>query len=46
MGHDRALKPIPDDGGLDIESEYNAVLRGLEREGRGTWFGAPWLFAE
>ena len=45
MGRDRALPAIPDDHGLDIEL-YNRELVELASRGLGTWFTAPWLFAE
>ncbi|KAG8923669.1 hypothetical protein FRC01_012488, partial [Tulasnella sp. 417] len=37
--------PIPDDGGPHIEL-YNTELEKLSANGKGTWFTAPWLYAE
>lgn len=38
-------RSIPDDGEPSIEL-FNRELAALEAEGKGTWFTAPWLFAE
>ncbi|OBT89372.1 hypothetical protein VE02_01450 [Pseudogymnoascus sp. 03VT05] len=40
--HDRAMTPLEEDGGSDIE-EYNRELAAL---GETTWLHAPWLFSE
>ena len=45
MARDRLLPLIPDDGGIDIPG-YNTTLEGLRTKLMGTWFTAPWLFAE
>ncbi|TDL27162.1 DUF89 domain-containing protein [Rickenella mellea] len=45
MGRDRPLVQIPDDGESGVE-DYNTELRKLTEEENGTWFTAPWLFAE
>lgn len=45
MARDRPLVAIPDDGGLDVAG-YNADLERLAEEGKGSWFSAPWLYAE
>ncbi|KAG8903475.1 hypothetical protein FRC01_009185, partial [Tulasnella sp. 417] len=37
--------PIPDDGGPHVE-RYNTELERLSTNGKGTWFTAPWLYAE
>ncbi|KAG8996499.1 hypothetical protein FRB90_012723 [Tulasnella sp. 427] len=39
------LNPVLDDGGPHIEL-YNSELERLSADGRGTWFTAPWLYAE
>ena len=39
------VRPIPDDGGAYVEL-YNSQLDELAKDGRGTWFTAPWLYAE
>lgn len=39
------FSPIPDDGGPHIEL-YNTELEKLAANGKGTWFTAPWLYAE
>ncbi|KIO17032.1 hypothetical protein M407DRAFT_18970, partial [Tulasnella calospora MUT 4182] len=39
------LNPIPDDGGPHVEL-YNTELEKLSANGKGTWFTAPWLYAE
>jgi hypothetical protein len=38
-------RPIPADGELLVE-EYNMELKRLTEAGKGSWFTAPWLFAE
>ncbi|KAI0261931.1 hypothetical protein BC834DRAFT_893224 [Gloeopeniophorella convolvens] len=45
MARNRELDPIPDDG-APLIAEYNLELMYLTGSGRGTWFTAPWLFAE
>ncbi|EJD46326.1 DUF89 domain-containing protein [Auricularia subglabra TFB-10046 SS5] len=45
MARDRPLDPIPEDG-VPLVEEYNARLNELEKDGKNTWFKAPWLFAE
>ncbi|KAG8924972.1 hypothetical protein FRC01_010837, partial [Tulasnella sp. 417] len=45
MARDKALTPIPDDGGPHVEL-YNTELEKLSANGKGTWFTAPWLYAE
>ena len=45
MARDRELKPIESDGGPDVTG-YNEALIGLANAGKGTWFTAPWLYAE
>lgn len=39
------IRPIPDDGEPYVD-EYNVELAILAKDGRNTWFTAPWLFAE
>ena len=38
-------RPIPDDGGAFVEL-YNTQLEELAKANQGTWFTAPWLYAE
>ncbi|KAH9948501.1 DUF89 domain-containing protein [Amylocystis lapponica] len=45
MGRDRPLEPIPDDGEALVET-YNTELARLAEQGKGSWFTAPWLYAE
>jgi hypothetical protein len=45
MARDRVLPLIPDDGGIDVPG-YNTALEELTKKSTGTWFTAPWLFAE
>ncbi|KAF8623299.1 hypothetical protein AX17_007471 [Amanita inopinata Kibby_2008] len=45
MGRDHPLEPIVDDGEAYVEL-YNEELRQLTEKGKGTWFTAPWLYAE
>ncbi|KIL65759.1 hypothetical protein M378DRAFT_161764 [Amanita muscaria Koide BX008] len=45
MGRDHPLLPIPDDGEPYVDL-YNEHLRKLQENGKGTWFTAPWLYAE
>ncbi|TFK47253.1 DUF89 domain-containing protein [Heliocybe sulcata] len=45
MGRDHALEKIPEDGESHADI-YNTALDGLEKNGKNTWFTAPWLFAE
>ncbi|TFK37640.1 hypothetical protein BDQ12DRAFT_685038 [Crucibulum laeve] len=45
MGRDHPLEPIPADGELHV-NVYNSELDILAKDGRNTWFTAPWLFAE
>ncbi|VDB92404.1 unnamed protein product [Peniophora sp. CBMAI 1063] len=45
MGRDRELPAIPEDGEAMVET-YNEELERLKAEGKGTWFTAPWLYAE
>ncbi|ETW85861.1 hypothetical protein HETIRDRAFT_309837 [Heterobasidion irregulare TC 32-1] len=45
MGRDRPLEPVPEDGEPMVDI-YNAELARLEKDGKNTWFTAPWLFAE
>lgn len=33
------------DGEADVET-YNSELARLKEKGKGTWFSAPWLYAE
>ncbi|ORY86278.1 venom protein 2 [Protomyces lactucae-debilis] len=40
--HDRALDPLTEDGGADIE-DYNTELALLDQP---TWFNVPWLYSE
>ena len=43
---DRAIcRPVSDDGEPYVD-EYNVELAELAKDGRNTWFTAPWLFAE
>lgn len=42
LQHNRALSPIPEDGGSDVQL-YNDELRA---RGTPTWHGVEWLFAE
>jgi len=37
---------IPEEDSEVHREAYNAELKGLESEGKNTWFKAPWLFAE
>lgn len=39
------FRPIPEDGEPHVKA-YNSELARLNAEGKGTWFTAPWLFAE
>ncbi|KII83842.1 hypothetical protein PLICRDRAFT_58283 [Plicaturopsis crispa FD-325 SS-3] len=45
MGRVNDLEPIERDG-EPLVDEYNVELARLKEEGAGTWFSAPWLFAE
>ncbi|KAF8890624.1 hypothetical protein BD779DRAFT_1516098 [Infundibulicybe gibba] len=45
MGRDHPLDPIPQDGGFHVDI-YNTQLESLANDSKGTWFTAPWLFAE
>jgi hypothetical protein len=45
MGRDHALVPIPNDGEPYVDL-YNEHLQNLRESGKGTWFTAPWLYAE
>ncbi|KAI0946049.1 hypothetical protein AcV7_010130 [Taiwanofungus camphoratus] len=45
MGRDRPLEPIPVDGEA-MTDIYNSELARLVERGKGTWFTAPWLYAE
>ncbi|KZT05259.1 DUF89-domain-containing protein [Laetiporus sulphureus 93-53] len=45
MGRDRPLEPIPEDGEAQVEV-YNTELAWLKEKGHGSWFTAPWLYAE
>ena len=38
-------RPIPDDG-ESVMDLYNIELQLLRENGKGTWFTAPWLYAE
>lgn len=38
-------RDIPQDGDV-LVAEYNADLEMLKQASRGTWFKAPWLYAE
>ena len=38
-------RPVPEDGEPMVDI-YNAELARLEKDGKNTWFTAPWLFAE
>lgn len=38
------FREIPRDG--EPAEVYNSELQRLEKEGKNTWFTAPWLFAE
>jgi hypothetical protein len=42
---DICLRPIRMDGEAMVDM-YNAELERLSSEGKGTWFTAPWLYAE
>lgn len=39
------FRPIESDGGPDVAA-YNEALKDLSDVGKGTWFTAPWLYAE
>lgn len=39
------VRPIPEDGEPFVEL-YNTELEKLNEKGTGTWFTAPWLYAE
>ena len=41
----RVIRQIPEDGEAMVEI-YNVELERLAKEGKGTWFTAPWLYAE
>lgn len=45
MARDREMDEIVEDGEPNREV-YNEELRKLKEDGRGSWFKAPWLFAE
>ncbi|KZT38776.1 DUF89 domain-containing protein [Sistotremastrum suecicum HHB10207 ss-3] len=45
MARDRPMEKIENDGGLNVDI-FNAELDELVKEGKGSWFKAPWLFAE
>ncbi|KAH9915315.1 DUF89 domain-containing protein [Fomitopsis serialis] len=45
MGRDRPLEPIANDG-ESMAGTYNTELARLTEQGKGTWFTAPWLYAE
>ncbi|PCH42909.1 DUF89 domain-containing protein [Wolfiporia cocos MD-104 SS10] len=45
MARDRPLEPIPDDGEA-LTDVYNTELSRLTEQGKGSWFTAPWLYAE
>ncbi|CCM00959.1 uncharacterized protein FIBRA_03007 [Fibroporia radiculosa] len=45
MARDRPLEDIPADGEGLVEI-YNTELARLAEQGKGSWFTAPWLFAE
>ncbi|EPQ55777.1 DUF89-domain-containing protein [Gloeophyllum trabeum ATCC 11539] len=45
MARDHQLERIPDDGEPHVEA-YNSGLDDLAKQGKDTWFTAPWLFAE
>ncbi|EIM84187.1 DUF89 domain-containing protein [Stereum hirsutum FP-91666 SS1] len=45
MGRDRPLEAVPDDG-EPLVKVYNDELEKLSSQGKGTWFTAPWLYAE
>ncbi|EPS95492.1 hypothetical protein FOMPIDRAFT_1132343 [Fomitopsis schrenkii] len=45
MGRDRPLERIPDDGEALVQI-FNTELARLTEQGKGTWFTAPWLYAE
>ena len=38
-------RPIPDDG-ESLTDLYNSELELLKENDKGTWFTAPWLYAE
>ncbi|KAJ7239980.1 DUF89 domain-containing protein [Mycena haematopus] len=44
MGRNYIMEPIPSDG--EPNEMYNSELQRLTRDGKNTWFTAPWLFAE
>ncbi|KAI0729122.1 hypothetical protein C8Q72DRAFT_830244 [Fomitopsis betulina] len=45
MGRDRPLERIAEDGEAMV-TIYNTELARLTEQGKGTWFTAPWLYAE
>ncbi|KZT69424.1 DUF89 domain-containing protein [Daedalea quercina L-15889] len=45
MGRDRPLETITHDGESMVDI-YNTELARLTEQGKGTWFTAPWLYAE
>ncbi|KIY74156.1 DUF89 domain-containing protein [Cylindrobasidium torrendii FP15055 ss-10] len=45
MARDKPLEPIPEDKETNVDV-YNTELKRLTAEGKGTWFTAPWLYAE
>ncbi|KAF8343221.1 DUF89 domain-containing protein [Amanita rubescens] len=46
MGRDHILdRPISEDGD-PLRDLYNVELERLKEDGKGTWFTAPWLYAE
>ncbi|KAL1741870.1 hypothetical protein HDZ31DRAFT_66503 [Schizophyllum fasciatum] len=45
MARDKELETLSDDGEPHI-SLYNSRLEELKKEGKHTWYTAPWLFAE
>ncbi|TRM60293.1 hypothetical protein BD626DRAFT_407754, partial [Schizophyllum amplum] len=45
MARDKELQTLYDDGEPHVEL-YNSQLEELKKEGKNTWYTAPWLFAE
>ncbi|KAL1683960.1 hypothetical protein EV122DRAFT_286189 [Schizophyllum commune] len=45
MARDKELEPLTEDGEPHV-GLYNTQLEALRKEGKHTWYTAPWLFAE
>ncbi|GAA5847063.1 hypothetical protein JCM3766R1_000602 [Sporobolomyces carnicolor] len=43
---DKPLKPLADTGFPHDQEAYNEELERAQKNGGGSWFSAPWLFAE